>query len=77
MGRKTKPFISKKTDKVHNFRLVHRSQRDPLIADEDAPERVLVPFTPSNQPRGAEEDAGAFAEKESAVSSARARERAL
>lgn len=77
MGRKTKPFISKKTDKVHNFRLVHRSQRDPLIADEDAPERVLVPFTPSNQPRGAEEDAGAFAEKESAISSARARERAL
>lgn len=25
------------------FQLVHRSQQDPLVADEDAPQRVLVP----------------------------------
>ena len=38
---KTKKFIDKKNSVT--FHLVHRSQRDPLIADETAPERVLVP----------------------------------
>lgn len=27
------------------FNLVHRSQRDPLAADETAPQRVLVPVS--------------------------------
>lgn len=27
------------------FQLVHRSQQDPLVADETAPQRVLVPVT--------------------------------
>ncbi|CAH1977533.1 unnamed protein product [Acanthoscelides obtectus] len=36
----------KKIDKKKavTFQLVHRSQQDPLIADEDAPQRVLVPI---------------------------------
>ncbi|KAG7213301.1 hypothetical protein KM043_002600 [Ampulex compressa] len=38
---KTKKFIDKKNSVT--FHLVHRSQRDPLVADETAPQRVLVP----------------------------------
>uniref|UniRef100_A0A6P7G8C5 Protein LTV1 homolog n=1 Tax=Diabrotica virgifera virgifera TaxID=50390 RepID=A0A6P7G8C5_DIAVI len=30
--------------KAVTFQLVHRSQQDPLIADEDAPQRVLLPI---------------------------------
>ncbi|XP_015430682.1 PREDICTED: protein LTV1 homolog [Dufourea novaeangliae] len=37
----TKKFIDKKNSVT--FHLVHRSQKDPLIADENAPQRVLVP----------------------------------
>lgn len=39
--RKKKPFIEKKN--AVTFHLVHRSQRDPLAADETAPQRVLLP----------------------------------
>lgn len=38
---KSKKFIEKKNSVT--FHLVHRSQKDPLIADETAPQRVLVP----------------------------------
>ncbi|NXJ67128.1 LTV1 protein, partial [Rostratula benghalensis] len=38
---KKKPFIDKK--KAVTFHLVHRSQRDPLAADDTAPQRVLLP----------------------------------
>ena len=38
---KKKPFIDKK--KSVTFQLVHRSLKDPLAADDDAPQRVLVP----------------------------------
>uniref|UniRef100_A0A286Y0R7 Protein LTV1 homolog n=1 Tax=Cavia porcellus TaxID=10141 RepID=A0A286Y0R7_CAVPO len=38
---KKKPFIEKK--KAVSFHLVHHSQRDPLAADETAPQRVLLP----------------------------------
>ncbi|OXU28929.1 hypothetical protein TSAR_007434 [Trichomalopsis sarcophagae] len=38
---KTKKFIDKKNSVT--FQLVHRSQRDPLAADENAPQRVLIP----------------------------------
>nr|CAG4649460.1 EOG090X08PQ [Scapholeberis mucronata]SVE93708.1 EOG090X08PQ [Scapholeberis mucronata] len=40
---KTKKFIDKKN--AVTFNLVHRSQKDPLAADEKAPQRVLVPIT--------------------------------
>eukprot|EP00128_Syssomonas_multiformis_P007792 Colp12_sorted_trinity150504_noHs@7728 len=46
MGKK--PFIDKK--KAVHFRLVHRSQRDPLAADNDAPQRVLMPVGGSMNP---------------------------
>lgn len=36
-----KKFIDKK--KAVTFQLVHRSQKDPLAADEGAPQRILVP----------------------------------
>ncbi|XP_049817052.1 protein LTV1 homolog [Aethina tumida] len=38
---KGKKFIDKK--KAVTFQLVHRSQQDPLVADENAPQRVLLP----------------------------------
>jgi hypothetical protein len=50
---KTKPFIQKNSEKVHHFRLVHRSQHDPLIASQEASERVLSKFTPANHPEAA------------------------
>ncbi|XP_027034825.1 protein LTV1 homolog isoform X2 [Tachysurus fulvidraco] len=39
--RKKKSFISKKN--AVSFHLVHRSQKDPLAADEKAPQHVLLP----------------------------------
>lgn len=45
--RKKRPFIDKK--KAITFRLVNRSQQDPLIADDKAPQHVLVPV-PSSKP---------------------------
>lgn len=41
MPKTKKKFIDRK--KAVTFNLVHRSQRDPLVADETAPQRVLVP----------------------------------
>lgn len=41
--RKKKSFIEKK--KAVTFHLVHRSQKDPLAADEKAPQHVLLPAT--------------------------------
>lgn len=44
MGKKKKnQFIKKK--EAHKFSLVHRSQRDPLQADEEAAQHVLKPIT--------------------------------
>ncbi|XP_077302783.1 LTV1 ribosome biogenesis factor isoform X2 [Arctopsyche grandis] len=40
MGKTKKKFIDKKN--AVTFHLVHRSQRDPLVADETAPQHVLV-----------------------------------
>jgi len=40
--RKKKRFIDRKN--AATFALVHRSQRDPLAADGDAPQRVLLPI---------------------------------
>jgi len=39
---KRKPFIDKRSS--YTFNLVHRSQQDPLAADSDAPQRVLLPI---------------------------------
>jgi len=39
---KTKKFIDKKN--ATTFVLANRSQRDPLIADENAPKNILLPL---------------------------------
>ncbi|XP_078261609.1 protein LTV1 homolog [Rhinoraja longicauda] len=44
--RKKKSFIQKKS--AVTFHLVHRSQKDPLVADENAPQRVLLPAERAN-----------------------------
>lgn len=45
MGKK--PFIDKKSAK--HFHVVHRSQKDPLINDSEASDRVLQEVLPANQ----------------------------
>ncbi|EDW01421.1 protein LTV1 homolog [Drosophila grimshawi] len=40
MGKGKKPYIDRK--KAVTFHLVHRSQHDPLVTDETAPQRVLL-----------------------------------
>ena len=40
-GKKKKPFINKKN--AVSFHLVHRSQRDPLQADDESSKHVLMP----------------------------------
>ncbi|KAF7214421.1 protein LTV1 homolog isoform X2 [Nothobranchius furzeri] len=51
--RKKKSFIEKK--KAVTFHLVHRSQRDPLAADETAPQHVLLPATKAEAEKRREE----------------------
>ncbi|XP_054460944.1 protein LTV1 homolog [Anoplopoma fimbria] len=51
--RKKKSFIEKK--KAVTFHLVHRSQRDPLAADEKAPQHVLLPATKETEKRREEQ----------------------
>ncbi|KAK3858881.1 hypothetical protein Pcinc_034959 [Petrolisthes cinctipes] len=41
MGKKGKRFIDRHRDVVHTFKVVSRSQRDPLVADDNAPQAVL------------------------------------
>lgn len=45
MGKK--PFLDKKSAK--HYHVVHRSQKDPLINDSEAPSRVLQEVLPLNQ----------------------------
>lgn len=40
-GKKKKQFIDKKS--AHSFHLVHRSQKDPLQADDESSKHVLLP----------------------------------
>ncbi|XP_062429729.1 protein LTV1 homolog [Rhea pennata] len=51
--KRKKPFIEKK--KAVTFHLVHRSQRDPLVADDTAPQRVLLPAQKGHEERRKEE----------------------
>ena len=38
---KKKKFIDPKKENTQTFAIIHRSQKDPLAADSDAPQRVL------------------------------------
>ncbi|XP_062980654.1 protein LTV1 homolog [Elgaria multicarinata webbii] len=51
--RRKKPFIEKK--KAVTFHLVHRSQKDPLTADDTAPQRVLLPAQKGDEEKRREE----------------------
>ncbi|XP_026561397.1 protein LTV1 homolog [Pseudonaja textilis] len=51
--RRKKPFIEKK--KAVTFHVVHRSQKDPLTADDSAPQRVLLPTLKRNDEKRKEE----------------------
>ncbi|XP_048345291.1 protein LTV1 homolog [Sphaerodactylus townsendi] len=51
--RRKKPFIEKKN--AVTFHLVHRSQKDPLTADETAPQRILLPTQKGNDEKRREE----------------------
>lgn len=50
MGKKKHPFIDKKT--AQKFKVVHRSQRDPLQADAESAQHVLVPAGTEGIPDG-------------------------
>jgi len=54
-GSKKKPFIDKKN--AVKFQLIHRSQRDPEAANEDAPQMVLHPL---NKVKEEEREHGVF-----------------
>nr|CAG4634884.1 EOG090X08PQ [Alona affinis] len=56
---KSKKFIDKKN--AVTFNLVHRSQKDPLAADETAPQRVLVPISLKSEKTSAEGPSGSKA----------------
>jgi len=50
MGKKKHPFIDKKT--AQKFKVVHRSQRDPLQPDPESSQHVLVPAGTEGLPDG-------------------------
>ncbi|KAH8319766.1 hypothetical protein KR074_005453, partial [Drosophila pseudoananassae] len=52
-GKGKKPYIDRK--KAVTFHLVHRSQHDPLVTDENAPQRVLLEAA-SRQQKGKPQD---------------------
>eukprot|EP00112_Aurelia_sp_Birch-Aquarium-sp1_P010362 Seg2216.3 transcript_id=Seg2216.3/GoldUCD/mRNA.D3Y31 product="Protein LTV1-like" protein_id=Seg2216.3/GoldUCD/D3Y31 len=64
MGKNKKPFIDKK--KSVKFHLVHRDQRDPLQADSDAPERVLLQAEEKkrNDPKETQKEHGIYFDDE-------------
>ncbi|XP_069182558.1 protein LTV1 homolog [Procambarus clarkii] len=59
MGKKGKRFIDKRRDVLHTFKVVPRSQRDPLAADETAPQAVLQ-STEENPKKTEQEKYGIF-----------------
>jgi len=52
---KKKKFIDKKREETVTFSLIHRSQKDPLAADDEAPQRLLLPISETTGSRSKEE----------------------
>lgn len=50
-GKKGKRFLDKRRDVLHTFKVVSRSQRDPLVADPSAPQAVLQPTEDDVRPQ--------------------------
>ena len=49
---KKKKFIDPKNEQTQTFAVIHRSQKDPLAADSDAPQRLLQPIPESKAEAG-------------------------
>lgn len=55
-----KKFIDPKVDNVVTFTLVHRSQKDPLVTDETAPQHVLLQTSSKSDIKEKEREFGVF-----------------
>ncbi|XP_063848884.1 protein LTV1 homolog [Scylla paramamosain] len=60
MGKKGRRFLDKRRDVLHTFKVVSRSQRDPLVADPEAPQAVLHPAQDSANHKSEQEKYGIF-----------------
>lgn len=60
MGKKGKRFLDKRRDVLHTFKVVSRSQRDPLVADPSAPQAVLQPTEGDASEKSEQEKYGIF-----------------
>ena len=49
---KKKKFIDPKNEQTQTFAVIHRSQKDPLAADSDAPQRILQPLESKAEGKG-------------------------
>ena len=58
--RNKKKFIDKKNERTTTFALVHRSQKDPLAADDDAPQFVLHQLPEVDKRKEEEREHGIF-----------------
>lgn len=56
----TKKFIDPKNERTTTFALIHRSQKDPLAADPDAPQRVLQPLMTKEEAKKRKEEEHKF-----------------
>jgi protein LTV1 len=61
---KKRPFIDRRNERTTTFALVHRSQKDPLAADSDAPQRVLQQLPEVVKRKEEERSHGIFYEDE-------------
>jgi len=64
---KKKKFIDPKNEQTQTFAVIHRSQKDPLAADSDAPQRILQALPSKDETKKrkeAERDLGVFYDDE-------------
>ncbi|MPC36268.1 Protein LTV1 [Portunus trituberculatus] len=59
-GKKGRRFLDKRRDVLHTFKVVSRSQRDPLVADPEAPQAVLHPTQDTATNKSEQEKYGIF-----------------
>ena len=55
-----KKFIDPKREETQTFALIHRSQKDPLAADSDAPQRLLKPLPSKDEIKKSKEEEREF-----------------
>ncbi|KAG0725567.1 Protein LTV1 [Chionoecetes opilio] len=59
-GKKGRRFLDKRRDVLHTFKVVARSQRDPLVADPEAPQAVLHSTQGEGEEKTQQEKFGIF-----------------